>query len=165
MPVRLAIWLSALAAAAVPAAAAKLDGEACRRIRAEHEGLVATGVRGDMGRGPDWAKANLPPERLERIKRWLTLEEDLRFKCNEVRPTTLKPGGEDPEDGEATKPAPAAAPAPAPAQRRRAAQPAQPAAQPPAAAAAPAQPAPAADPAPLPAAQPKPKPAATPTQQ
>jgi hypothetical protein len=155
MQPRWILALMALLCVPGPALAAKLDAEACRKVKGEHEALMAAGVRGDMGRGPEWAKANLPPERLERIKRWLTLEEDLRFKCNEARPTSLKPGSEDPEDGEAAKPA--AAPAPVPAARKKAAQPAP--AAPPAPAAAPA-----ASGAAQPAPEAQPKPAAKPNE-
>ena len=51
--------------------------------------MVASGVRDDMGRGPDWARSNLPPERLRSIRRMLEVEEQLEFRCGTGRGKAL----------------------------------------------------------------------------
>lgn len=57
------------------------DVETCRRIKGEHEALAGSGIRDIMTKGPDWAKTNLTKERLEQVRRFLALEEDVRFRC------------------------------------------------------------------------------------
>jgi hypothetical protein len=61
---------------------ASLDKEACARLKAEETTLEQAGARGDMSKGPQWAKLNLAPERLAQIKRLLDVEEQLRFRCD-----------------------------------------------------------------------------------
>ena len=73
--------MALLAGSLVAALAAKLDKTACNELGTELAGMVASGMRDDMGRGPDWARSNLPPERLRSIKRMLEVEEQLEFRC------------------------------------------------------------------------------------
>ena len=89
-PRRAAVWLgklllgmgcASLAPAVLPAQAAMHDVETCRRIKTEHEALGASGIREMLPKGPEWAKSNLTKERLEQIRRFLTLDEDMRFRC------------------------------------------------------------------------------------
>ncbi len=61
--------------------AAKLDRSACNLLNAELAGIVASGTRDDMERGPQWAVANLPPLKLRNIRRLIELEEQLEFRC------------------------------------------------------------------------------------
>ena len=77
--------LALLAGSLVAALAAKLDKTACNELSTELAGIVASGVRGDMGRGPDWAQSNLPPERLRSIRRMLEVEQQLEFRCGAGR--------------------------------------------------------------------------------
>ena len=35
-----------------------------------------------MERGPAWAMANMPPERLESVRRLLEIEDQLEFRCS-----------------------------------------------------------------------------------
>jgi hypothetical protein len=67
------------------ASAEKLDKSACNVLNAELAGLVATGTRDDMQRGPAWAKTNLPHENLRNIMRLIELEEQLEFRCGMPR--------------------------------------------------------------------------------
>ena len=64
-----------------PARAGMLDVESCRRNKNEYDTLGASGIREMMTKGPDWAKANLTKERMEQVRRYLALEEDVRFRC------------------------------------------------------------------------------------
>jgi hypothetical protein len=84
------------------AAAARLDKDACEALKSEQARLIEGGTKADMERGPDWAKANLAPDRLKRIERLLEVEEGLAFRCPQPRPA--------PTEAEA-KGEPAAAPA------------------------------------------------------
>ncbi len=81
---RLPILLAALVAslgALTHARAAPLDAEACTKLQTEHGELERAGVEKDMEKGPDWAKANLGLEKLQRVQRFIELEELLLFRC------------------------------------------------------------------------------------
>jgi hypothetical protein len=82
------LWIAAAVASAAPAAvlAAPLDEGSCALARVEQGQLDATGVRDDVGRGADWGKANLPPERLRLVARWIELEEQILFRCPRPKP-------------------------------------------------------------------------------
>lgn len=75
--------LAAVAVAGPGAAwAAKLDKAACTDLANELATITATGVKADMQRGPEWAKANMPVERLQSIRRLLEIEDQLEFRCS-----------------------------------------------------------------------------------
>jgi hypothetical protein len=80
---RIALFCTALCLAAAPAVAAPLDPETCANLKKEYDGLVAAGAKSDMDRGPEWAKANLAPDRLGRIERLIGVEEQLSFRCGD----------------------------------------------------------------------------------
>lgn len=67
--------------ATTPGRAGMLDAESCRRHKSEYDTLGASGIREMMAKGPDWAKTNLTKERIEQVRRYLALEEDVRFRC------------------------------------------------------------------------------------
>lgn len=75
--------VTAAVAVAVPCAAAgaKLDKSACADLANEMAVITETGVKGDMERGPEWAMANLPVERLQSIRRLLEIEDQIEFRC------------------------------------------------------------------------------------
>src|SRR5262245_50421243 len=73
--------LVASLAALTQARAAPLDAETCAKLQTEHSGLENAGVEKDMEKGPDWAKANLGPENLQRVQRYIELEGLLLFRC------------------------------------------------------------------------------------
>jgi hypothetical protein len=92
--------------------------EACDQAKAEQAGLETSGVGRDMAQGPDWARANLPIDRLQKIARWIELEEQILFRCPRPAPppepvtATAPSGGPKPEKtkpAQKTKPQPAAA--------------------------------------------------------
>lgn len=45
---------------------------------------MAAGIAADMEKGPEWASANLPPNRLQQIKHFIHVDEKLKFHCLEV---------------------------------------------------------------------------------
>ena len=120
-PVVAALLLGgALAAGGDRARAVPLDQAACAQLQVEQSQLILAGVKDSMVQGPEWARANLPPQRLKEIARLIEVEEQLLFRC--PRPKTLEEAaaGEE-EDGAADiaksqpAPKPNAAPAKAPA--------------------------------------------------
>ncbi len=113
-----------------PAAAVPLDAPACEQLQTQLDTLRNEGAAADMARGPEWARANLPLARLQRIETLLEVEEQLNFRCGLAKsritlPTTIEGGEEEiPAPGEATVEGSAggvALPQRAPAQKRPAA--------------------------------------------
>ena len=88
---RILLLLAALAAALAQARAAPLDAESCAKLMNEHGQLEQAGVEADMAKGPEWAKANLLPEKLERIRRFIEIEEQLLFRCRQKSLVSLPP--------------------------------------------------------------------------
>jgi hypothetical protein len=82
------------AAACASTEAAPLEPQACEALKTERMRLVADGAKADMDRGPEWAKANLAPDRLGKIERLIALDEQLSFRCGEqltARPVLKEP--------------------------------------------------------------------------
>jgi len=66
----------------VPQAFAKpLGSETCKVLKAEKTALRKQGVVKSMKNGPTWAKANLAEDELSRIKRYLMLQDHIKFRC------------------------------------------------------------------------------------
>lgn len=88
-------WVRLSAAALIlsgaPALARQFEPAVCEKAKADQAQLVAAGVKDDMAKGPEWAASNLSPERIARIKTYLALEEDIRFRCPLVLPKPPKP--------------------------------------------------------------------------
>jgi len=98
--------LTACVAASSAAFAAPLDKGACEQLQAEKATLVGLRIDQVFARGPDWAKANLVPSDLDLVKRYIDLDEQLKFRCGLSVVTLQVP--EEPEDGpddEASAPA------------------------------------------------------------
>jgi hypothetical protein len=121
------VWLRLCAAvllgalAVLPAVGEPLTKEACDTVKSEQDTLAAAGVKEDFAKGPEWAKANLPRERLQQIRRYIELEEQLLFRCGLARLRFTPPAGdEEAHAGEAAgasagrKVEPTAAPKPFP---------------------------------------------------
>lgn len=69
-----------------PASAAPAAPEECDRARSEQAALSSSGAGDDLAKGPEWGRANLAPDRLKRIARWIELEEVLLFRCPRPKP-------------------------------------------------------------------------------
>lgn len=67
-----------------PAQATQSELESCRKHEVEKTALVKTGIQMDMEKGAEWGKANLSPERLRQVRRFIHLEEQLTFRCPEL---------------------------------------------------------------------------------
>ncbi|MEZ5842278.1 MAG: hypothetical protein R3D27_00910 [Hyphomicrobiaceae bacterium] len=84
-------------------------------ISAEREKLAGAGVRGQMAKGPAWARDNLPREALDQIARLIDLDEQLMFRCpikfstSPLRPA--KPGADEDDSEEKADSKPVGEPA------------------------------------------------------
>jgi hypothetical protein len=89
-----------LAVLAAPAGvlAEPLAKEACDKLVAEKQSLTMLGVDKEYAKGADWAKANLAQGELNNLKRFLTIDEQLKFRCG-MAVVTLQVTDE-PEDGD-----------------------------------------------------------------
>lgn len=132
------LLLAALAFAYADVRAEQLDAATCGQLKGELVRMEQNGARGNMAKGPEWAKANLPPDKLDQVRRLIELDEQLLFRCSVRNLVELPPDADaDPPADQAGKDAaPAKADGPPAAQKKAGSK------------AAPAQP---------PAAQPKPK--------
>ena len=90
------LGVQALVACCGPAAAATLEQEACARLKTELMQLELGGTRGSMAKGPEWAKVNLPADKLQQIKRLIEVEEQILFRC-QGKPLVVLPEGVDGE--------------------------------------------------------------------
>src|SRR5688572_3211699 len=88
------VALVAGVAALTQARAAPLDAEACAKLQAEQGQLEGAGVEKDMAKGADWAKANLGLEKLQRVQRFIEIEEQLLFRCRSKTIVHLVPENE-----------------------------------------------------------------------
>jgi len=103
-----AILAAALAGVANPLAAAPLDEAACKSFDAEEKSLEIQGIKDDVAKGPEWAKANLSASRLELIKHYIYLKEQVDFRCPSLIVVSV-PELAEPEAGQPTEKAPAKA--------------------------------------------------------
>jgi len=71
----------ALSLAGTAAWAETLDKASCDKLKTEQQALVKDGVKADLDKGADAGKAALQPARLDAIKRYIAIEEDLKFRC------------------------------------------------------------------------------------
>lgn len=63
----------------------KVDAETCTALRLEQIKFRASGILDDMSKGPQWAKANLPPDRLREIEHYIQLDEQVKFGCRDAK--------------------------------------------------------------------------------
>jgi hypothetical protein len=97
--------LAAVLLQAPASRATQLDKESCTKLKSEQAQLEKDGARSSLGKGPDWAKANLAPEKIEHVRRLIEVDEQLLFRCG-GRPLVVLPGDPDaaPGEGAAEKP-------------------------------------------------------------
>ena len=111
----LALCVAAGIAALADVHATPLDQDACAKLKVERETLEQAGVRNNMAKGPQWAKANLPADKLDQIQRLIELEGQLLFRCSgqrlielpasvEADPAAAGPGEDAAEGKEAAEP-------------------------------------------------------------
>ena len=85
----LRIWICALIGVlggflVEPALTLPMDAQTCLSLLNERKELENAGAQRDMALGPQWAKDNLPEERLQRILRYIEVKEGLMFRCPNI---------------------------------------------------------------------------------
>lgn len=70
-----------------PAHAERISAQDCKTFETEQEKLEKSDLPKDIEKGPEWAKANLKPERIRLIGRFIYLQEQLEFRCPDVLAT------------------------------------------------------------------------------
>lgn len=78
------IYGAAIAGSVVELQAKPLDKEACKKLQTEKKSLVASGIVKQMAKGALWAKENMSSAQLEQVKRYITVDEQLQFRCGKV---------------------------------------------------------------------------------
>lgn len=88
------VTLACLAAIAAPGdvAAKPLSPDECKARLTEHTDLVSKGAASLLEKEPDWVKSNMTEADLNRIKRLLEVEDDIRFRCQGVDVAGVTPG-------------------------------------------------------------------------
>ena len=109
------LFVAALLLQMPAARTAPLDKDGCAKLKAEQGQLEHAGTRGNMGKGPQWAKTNLEPEKLDQIRRLLEVDEQLLFRCHgkplvnlpkdtsDPDPAAREPGADNAKAGKAAK--------------------------------------------------------------
>lgn len=98
----LAACLGLLCAEGSRAHAAELASADCERLKAENAQLVQQGVPKLMEKGPEWARANLDPDRLASIRRLIEVSEQIMFRCEKLRPINTRVEDVDGEGADST---------------------------------------------------------------
>lgn len=80
-----------------------LAKEACETLKTEQDTLVTGGIKDELAKGPDWAKSNLKPARLQEIARYIELEEHLNFRCGQAKAKLIIPEEPPPDPATAAK--------------------------------------------------------------
>ena len=77
-----AMLLAAAAPLAAPDLSAEpLDKESCAKLDADRKALFDKEMQEALERGPDWVKGNLAAEKIERVRQFLEVEEQIQFRC------------------------------------------------------------------------------------
>lgn len=66
-----------------------LKKDACDALVHERKKLATLGAEKAIIKGPEWTKANMPAQAMEHVRRYLTVEEMLLFRCKGVKASTL----------------------------------------------------------------------------
>ncbi|MFM9846360.1 MAG: hypothetical protein ACKVP3_04280 [Hyphomicrobiaceae bacterium] len=72
-----------------------MSKEECDKLHAEQAELTAAGVREQFDRGAEWGKANLPPDKLAFVQRFIGIEEQLSFRCGLAKLRVILPVAEE----------------------------------------------------------------------
>ncbi len=87
-----ALLIAVMVGLVVPASAANLDPDACKKLKEDHARLVTEDVKTELAKGADWAKAHLSLYRLKEIEKIFQIEEQLAFRCLSIAKGKKKKG-------------------------------------------------------------------------
>jgi len=74
------VFAVALLAGAV-ASAEPLDKESCANLQIERKKLLTRDMQAALDQGPDWVKDHLNDEAIDRVRHFLSVEEQIQFRC------------------------------------------------------------------------------------
>lgn len=63
------------------AIAEPLDKESCANLQIERKKLLTRDMQAALDQGPDWVKDHLNDESIERVRHFLSVEEQIQFRC------------------------------------------------------------------------------------
>jgi hypothetical protein len=63
------------------AIAEPLDKEACANLQIERKTLLTRDMQAALDQGPDWVKDHLNDEAIGRVRHFLSVEEQIQFRC------------------------------------------------------------------------------------
>jgi hypothetical protein len=63
------------------AAAEPLDKESCAKLQIERKKLLTPEMKRALEHGPDWVKDHLNDESINKVRRFLSVEEQIVFRC------------------------------------------------------------------------------------
>jgi hypothetical protein len=63
------------------AVAEPLDKESCAGLQSKRTRLLNRDMQTALDQGPDWVKTHLNEEEIERVRRFLNIEEQIEFRC------------------------------------------------------------------------------------
>jgi hypothetical protein len=95
-----ALLCASLSALCCPAGAVPLDKQACADLALERQGLVALKVEDLMAKGADWAAAHLSLGDLNLVRRFIEVDEQIKFRCEPATTLVKLRGLDDEEDDE-----------------------------------------------------------------
>jgi hypothetical protein len=77
----LSVAAAGLSLLSARATAEPLAKEECDKLKGEQAELISAGAKDQLGRGAAWGKANLTPEQVKRVERYIAVDEQLSFRC------------------------------------------------------------------------------------
>jgi hypothetical protein len=82
------------------AVAEPLDKESCANLQVERSKLLTRDMQAALDQGPDWVKNHLNDEAIDRVRHFLSVEEQIQFRCRGggVAKVPAKSTGTAPED-------------------------------------------------------------------
>lgn len=90
-----ALVLGTAIAGANSGQAEPFDKDVCAKLATERQSLANMGVEQNMAKGPQWASTNLPPSGLDLIKRYITVDEQIKFRCRAAPVAAAAPASEE----------------------------------------------------------------------
>jgi hypothetical protein len=76
----LALGIALLGTAAF---AEPLDKEACFKLQADRKKLLTREMQAALDHGPDWVKNHLDSGEIEKVREFLSIEEQIEFRCRD----------------------------------------------------------------------------------
>jgi hypothetical protein len=58
-----------------------LDKESCANLQSERKQLLNRDMQAALDQGPDWVKSHLSEPEIDRVRKFLAIEEQIEFRC------------------------------------------------------------------------------------